>query len=306
VIENNKNKTRAMALRQVSPKLLASLKGLNLIAKTVVDGFMLGLHQSKRSGAGLEFSEYRPYQLGDDVRQIDWKLVARSDKFFVRNSEVETSVAVRILLDASASMQHEEDGITKFDYARWLAASLFYLAHQQGDAIGLYAVQTHITHVPAHHDKNQLKKIFSTLETLTPQGKWAERTQLDGLLSRSKRRELTIFISDMNEQTDEILTALNAYSRLKNDVVLFHLVGANELEFNYKGEIEFEDLETGEVVRVQAETAKAQYQTAISNRLKSLEKSMQAERIDYQRFLIQEPLDAALRKFLTIRNRLPK
>ena len=295
-----------MALRQVSPKLLASLKGLNLIAKTVVDGFMLGLHQSKRSGAGLEFSEYRPYQLGDDVRQIDWKLVARSDKFFVRNSEVETSVAVRILLDASASMQHEEDGITKFDYARWLAAALAYLAHQQGDAIGLYAVQTHITHVPAHHDKNQLKKIFSTLETLTPQGKWTEQTQLDALLSRSKRRELTIFISDMNEQTDEILTALNAYSKLKNDVVLFHLVGVNELEFNYKGEIEFEDLETGEVVRVQAETAKAQYQTAISNRLKSLEKSMQAERIDYQRFLIQEPLDAALRKFLTVRNRFPK
>jgi len=295
-----------MASHNLSPKLLARLKGLNLIAKTVVDGFMLGLHQSKRSGAGLEFSEYRPYQLGDDVRQIDWKLAARSDKFFVRNSEVETSVAVRILLDASASMQHEEDGITKFDYARWLAAALAYLAHQQGDAIGLYAIQTHITHVPAHHDKNQLKKIFSTLETLTPQGTWAEHMQLQALLSRSKRRELTLFISDMNEHTNEIISALNAYARLKNDVVLFHLVGANELEFNYKGEIEFEDLETGEVVRVQAETAKAQYQTAISNRLKTLEKSMQTERISYQRFLIQEPIDNALRKFLTIRNRLPK
>ncbi len=295
-----------MASHNLSPKLLARLKGLNLIAKTVVDGFMLGLHQSKRSGAGLEFSEYRPYQLGDDVRQIDWKLVARSDKFFVRNSEVETSVAVRILLDASASMQHEEDGITKFDYARWLAASLCYLAHQQGDATGLYAVQTHITHVPAHHDKNQLKKIFSTLETLTPQGKWAEKTQLEGLLSRSKRRELTIFISDMNEHTDEILSALNAYARLKNEVILFHLVGANELEFNYKGEIEFEDLETGELVRTNAGTIKAQYQTAMNNRLKTLEKSMQAERVDYQQFLIQEPLDNALRKFLTVRNRLPK
>jgi hypothetical protein len=160
--------------------------------------------------------------------------------------------------------------------------------------------------VPAHHDKNQLKKIFSTLETLTPQGKWAERTQLDGLLSRSKRREITIFISDMNEHTDEILSALKAYARLKNDVLLFHLIGANELEFNYKGEIEFEDLESGELVRINAEVAKTQYQASISNRLKSLEKSMQAERIDYQRFLIQEPLDAALRKFLTIRNRFPK
>ncbi len=295
-----------MMSRYISPKMLATLKGLNLIAKTVVDGFMLGLHQSKRSGAGLEFSEYRPYQIGDDLRRIDWKLVARSDKFFVRNSEVETSVAVRILLDASASMQHEEDGITKFDYARWLSASLCYLAYQQGDAIGLYAVQNRITHVPAHHDKNQLKKIFSTLETLTPQGRWAEQTQLETLLSRSKRREITIFISDMNEHADEIASALYAYSRLKNEVLLFHLVGANELDFNYKGDVEFEDLETGEIVKVNAETAKAKYQTAMRNRLRTLEKSMQAEQIAYQRFMIQEPLDDALRKFLTARNRLPR
>lgn len=295
-----------MTSRYISPKTLATLKGLNLIAKTVVDGFMLGLHQSKRSGSGLEFSEYRPYQIGDDLRRIDWKLVARSDKFFVRNSEVETSVAVRILLDASASMQHEEDGITKFDYARWLSASLCYLAYQQGDAIGLYAVQNHITHVPAHHDKNQLKKIFSTLETLTPQGRWAEQTQLEALLSRSKRREITIFISDMNEHVNEIASALYAYSRLKNEVLLFHLVGANELDFNYKGDVEFEDLETGEIVKVNAETTKAQYQTAMRNRLQTLEKSMQAEQIAYQRFMIQEPLDDALRKFLTARNRLPR
>ncbi|MGQ9804827.1 MAG: DUF58 domain-containing protein [Chlorobiales bacterium] len=295
-----------MASRNLSPKILAKLKGLNLIAKTVVDGFLLGLHQSKHIGVGLEFSEYRPYQVGDEIKNIDWKLAARSDKLFVRNSEVETTVAVRILLDASASMQHEEEGITKFDYARWLAASLCYLAHQQGDAVGLYAVQTDITHVPARYDKNQLKKIFNTLEMLVPQGRWTEKTQLDRLLSRSKWRELTLFISDMNEHTDEIVSALNAYARLKNDVTLFHLVGANELNFNYNGELEFEDLETSKIVKVHSESAKSQYQTAMQNRLKNLEKSMQAERIAYQRFIIQEPLDEALRKFLTLRNRLPR
>ncbi len=295
-----------MASQNLSPKTLAKLKGLNLIAKTVVDGFLLGLHQSKRIGVGLEFSEYRPYQLGDDVRTIDWKLAARSDKFFVRNAEVETSVAVRILLDASASMQHEEDGFTKFDYARWLAASLSYLANQQGDAVGLYAIQDDISHLPASRHKAQLQKIFNTLEMLSPQGKWVEPSQIQKLLSRSKLRELTLFISDMNEHTDEILTTLKAYSRLKNDVVLFHLLGKNELEFNYNGDIEFQDLETSEIVKVNAETAKAQYQIAMQNRLKTLEKSMQAERIAYQPFIIQEPLDHALRKFLTVRNRLPK
>ncbi len=295
-----------MASYIVSPNILAKLKGLNLIAKTVVDGFLFGLHQSKRIGIGLEFSEYRPYQLGDDVRTIDWKLVARSDKFFVRNAEVETSVAVRILLDASASMRHEEDGITKFDYARWLAASLCYLAYQQGDAVGLYAVQDNITHIPAHRDKRQLQKIFNTLETLFPQGKWIDSSQVQKLLTRSKLRELTLFISDMNEHTDEIISTLNVYARLKNDVVLFHLIGANERDFNYTGDIEFEDLETGEIVKVNAETAKAHYQTGMHNRLKTLEKSMQAEHIAYQRLVIQEPLDDALRKFLTMRKRLPR
>ncbi|MFQ3608310.1 MAG: DUF58 domain-containing protein [Chloroherpetonaceae bacterium] len=290
----------------ITPNTLAKLKGLNLIAKTVVDGFLLGLHQSKRIGIGLEFSEYRAYQLGDDVRTIDWKLVARSDKFFVRNAEVETSVAIRILLDASASMCHEEDGITKFDYARWLAASLSYLAYQQGDAVGLYVIQDSISHMPAQRDKTQLQRIFNTLQTVVPKGKWIDSSQIQKLLSRSKLRELTLFISDMNEHTDEIISTLNAYSRLKNDVVLFHLMGANERDFNYTGDIEFEDLETGEIVKVNAETAKAHYQTEMHNRLKTLEKSMQAERIAYQRFIIQEPLDDALRKFLTMRKRLPR
>lgn len=281
------------------------MKGLNLIAKTVVDDFMLGVHHGKRMGAGLEFSEYRPYQSGDDVRKIDWKLVARSDKVFVRDSEIESSISVRILLDASASMQHQEDGISKFDYARWLAASLFYLADQQGDAIELCAVQSNgIMHLPMRQDKNQLKKILSALETLTPKGQWATQHQLEALLLRSRRRQITIFISDMNEHTNEITSALKTYARLKNDVILFHLLGAKEMEFDYTGDIEFEDLETGETVRVNAQLAKTYYQTAIQNRLKLLEQTLQTERIAYQRFIIQEPLDSGLRKFLMVRNHM--
>lgn len=295
-----------MAHRYLSPKTLATLKNLNLIAKTVVDGLMLGLHQSHRSGAGLEFSEHRPYQPGDDVRRIDWKLAARSDKFFSRESEAETSVGVRILLDATASMRHEEDGISKFDYARWLAAALAYLAHRQGDAVELCAIQNQIIYLPARQDKRQLQKIFNALETLVPQGRWAERSQLESLVSRSKTRQITAFISDMHEQSDEILSALKAYSTLKNDVLLFHLVGAKELDFDYEGDIEFEDLETGEIVGANAQSVKARYQAAMRSRLQTLEESMRAERIDYQRFIVQEPLDEALRKFLTIRNRLPK
>ncbi|MCS6989002.1 MAG: DUF58 domain-containing protein [Chloroherpetonaceae bacterium] len=291
----------------LSPKTLASVKDLRLVAKTVVDGVLLGAHQSRRSGAGMEFSEHRPYQLGDDARRVDWKLAARSDKFFVRESEAETSVAVRIMLDASASMASEEDGVSKFDCARWLAAAIGYLAYQQGDAIGLCAMRNESAfRLPARRDKAQLNLFFNALETLAPQGKWADWSKLRSALCASNRRELVVFISDMHERADEILSTIRAFANLKNDVVAFHLVGKKELNFDYEGDMSFEDLETGEIIETNAEDAREAYKRNLSDRLKTLENAMLSERIAYQRIVIQEPIDEALRQFLLRRNRLPR
>src|SRR3954453_1139879 len=127
--------------RLVDPKIIMSIKNLPLAAKTTVDGFMASIHSSNVKGVGMEFSQYRSYQAGDDLRRLDWKMFARSDRYYIRESEIETSISVKLLIDASASMNHEDSGFTKIEYARYLAASLAYLAGLQGDAIGLYVLQ---------------------------------------------------------------------------------------------------------------------------------------------------------------------
>jgi uncharacterized protein (DUF58 family) len=128
-------------MTMLDPKVLMTIKDLPLLAKTVVDGFMNGFNKSTVKGPGLEFSQYRSYQPGDDLRWLDWRMFARSDRYYIRESEVETSISVRFLVDASASMNHDDNGVKKIDYARFLTASLAYLANLQGDAVGLYVFQ---------------------------------------------------------------------------------------------------------------------------------------------------------------------
>ncbi|MEO7531847.1 MAG: DUF58 domain-containing protein, partial [Sediminibacterium sp.] len=127
--------------RLTDPKILMAIKNLPLAAKTTIDGFMSGINKSKVKGPGLEFSQYRSYQPGDDLRWLDWKMYARSDRYYIRESEIETSIAIRFLIDASASMNHADNGIAKIEYARYLAASLGCLANLQNDSVGLYVFQ---------------------------------------------------------------------------------------------------------------------------------------------------------------------
>jgi uncharacterized protein (DUF58 family) len=290
------------AASRLAPQTLAGLKNLTLIAKTVVDGFMLGSHKSLASGGGLEFSEYRSYQSGDDARRIDWKMYSRSDKLFIRESEIETSISVRVILDISASMLHSEDGISKHQYATFLAAAIAYLAEKQGDSIGLYAINDRVIHLPARRSPQQVAAFIHTLETLKPSGTWANWETLSPILAASKQRELTVFISDMHELTDEVFTALTKYRALKNDVLLCHLVGRRELTLDYGNGVTLEDLETGEQTPLTAD-AKKNYIAALNTRHESLRLSLLSSGIDYHQFIIQEPLDAALREFLSRRGR---
>ncbi|MCS7210029.1 MAG: DUF58 domain-containing protein [Chloroherpetonaceae bacterium] len=291
--------------RFIDPRALAAIARLELVAKTVVDGFMLGLHHSPHSGIGLEFSQYRSYQPGDDLRQVDWKVYARSDKFFVRESEVETSITIRFMLDSSASMNHTENGLSKFDYARFLVASLAYLSHHQGDAIALTALnsQQQVCIEPRHHPQH-LHRILHTLESLTAQSKWDEWHMLETVLRPLRHRELIVFISDLHEHTEELQTALRKLAGQRNEVLLCHLLGANELTLLQPAAAIFEDLETGERVPVQTEAIRQAYQAAFTAHLSSLREKFLEHRIFYHRFLIQEPLDRALQAFLNARKKL--
>ena len=293
------------AYRFIDPHILAAISNLPLLARTVVDGFMLGAHQSPRPGAGQEFNQYRSYQPGDDLRRVDWKTYARSDRFYVRESEIETSVTVRFILDASASMAHRDRGLVKLDYARFLIAALGYLAHQQGDAIGLYSLpENGAVALPPKRDHQQLHRFLHQLEKLEPAGVWPEWQQVENIFASAPMRELVIVVSDLHERREEITAALTKLRALKHEVLLFQLLGRNEVDFTFAGEVTFQDLETGEKLPVNTEAARASYRQTVQQHLGALARKWRQQDVGYELLVLDQPLDHALRRYLTQRTKL--
>jgi len=291
--------------RYVDPKTLAALGDLALAARTVVDGFMYGVHHSRMPGAGLEFSQYRSYQSGDDVRRIDWKLFARSDRYFLRDAETDTSVTVRVVLDASESMAHAEHGLTKFDYARMIAAVLTVLAYRQGDAIGLYALNdADMRVIPPQRGHQHLDRLLHALERLSPAGVWPDWPRMAGSFTAGGQRGIIAIITDLHERHDEIRTVAAKLAALRQEVLLLHIIGRAELEFAYHGTVTFEELETGRRIEVDADAVRPGYLAALHGHLDDLCRSLEDLQVDYARFPLDQPLDVALRQFLTSRARL--
>jgi len=291
--------------RFIDPHILAAISDLHLLAKTEVDGFMLGANQSPRPGVGLEFNQYRSYQPGDDLRLVDWKMYARSDRYYVREADVETSITVRFVLDASASMAHEEGSIAKFDYARFLIASLGFLAHAQGEAVGLEMIREGaVSHLPPKRDHQQLHRFLHDLERARAQGVWPDWPKLEGVFTAEHKREMIVFVSDLHEQRDEIFAALSKLSALRNEVLLFHLLGRNEIDFSYEGFLTFEDLETGKTLQVDAGRARQPYLNHMQQKLRTMKQALHDERISYTLLRLDQPLDLALRQYLAQRTKL--
>jgi uncharacterized protein (DUF58 family) len=289
--------------RLIPPSTLATLGSLELVARTVVDGFMYGAHPSRMAGAGIEFSQYRSYQPGDDLRRVDWKLFGRSDRYFVRESESETSVTVQLVLDASGSMAGAESGVSRLDYGRFVAAALALLAHRQGDATSLHLVRNGelVTH-PAQRGQRHLHRLLHSLEQATAEGAWPPWSTLEGPLS-SGGRAITVFISDVHERADEIRTAIAHLSSLRHDVALVHLVGREELEFPYAGPVTFEELETGRTVEVDADSARPAYLASVARALDALAGELAERPIVYLRSVTDQPVDEVLRAFSALRRR---
>jgi uncharacterized protein (DUF58 family) len=288
-----------MPHRLINPQTFTAIKDLRLIAKAVVDGFLLGLNQSIRRGAGIEFSQYRSYQPGDDLRQLDWKMFARSDRYYIRESEVDSSVAVRFVVDASGSMAHQDGNLTKLDYARYLVAALAYLAAQQGDAVGLFVLQENqVVPLAPGQSTQHLQRLFYQLGQLQPTGKFPCLDRLSPVFAKKRQKEITVLITDMYEQTTEISETLRKIGAREKDTLLFHLMGQNELEFNYQGQVSFQDLETGQTLQVNSESQRADYLQNLHAWLQDIETDTRKRQIHYERFHLHEPLDKALRAFL--------
>ena len=289
----------------LDPKILMAIKELSLAAKTTIDGFMSGINKSTIKGPGMEFSQYRSYQPGDDLRSLDWKMFARSDRYYIRESEVDTSISIRFLIDASASMNHEDGDFKKIDYARYLAASLAYLGNLQGDAIGLYVFKDGgIFSLAARQDYQHLARLFYQLEQIKPEGNFTSQVNYKELYGGSPKRELLIFITDLYERGNEISDLLDELNTLRHEVVVFQLMAKNELELDFKGYSTFEDLETGKTIQVDQGQARKIYRQQMTEHLEKTRTKLLDKQIFYRMLQTDQPLDQALRDFLNQRNKL--
>ena len=286
------------------PNILISLRNLSLAAKTTIDGFMTGANKSAIKGSGMEFSQYRSYMPGDDLRWMDWKMYARSDRYYIRESESETNISVRLLVDASASMDHRDGQYTKMEYARYLAACLAYLANMQGDAVGLYLMREDgIFSLAARQGFQNLNRLYYQLEQAGPAGKFTQPVHYKDIYAGGRTRELLIFITDLYQENNEISTLLDLLGALRHEIIVLHLMGRNEMDLTYSGYTTLEDLETGNTVQVDTAAIKKEYQEKLNTHLENIKKELLGRNIDYRLLITDEPVDQALRDYLKARNR---
>ncbi len=291
--------------RLLDPRIILSLKNLPLAAKTTVDGFMSGIHKTRVRGADLEFMQYRSYQPGDDLRWLDWKMYGRSDRFYIRESEKDSSISVRIIIDASASMDHIDLGIKKIEYARYLAASLAYLANQQQDAVGLYVFEdNHFFSIPAKKDNHHLERIYYQLESIQPGGKFTKPAHYKEIFAGIAKRELVIFITDLYEEHSEIMNLIESLVAMKNEILVFQLMGKNEFEMDFQGYQTLRDLETGETVRMEGTTHFKEYKENMDQYLYKLRMKLLDWDIFYRLVHMDQPIEEFLTAFLNQRNQL--
>jgi uncharacterized protein (DUF58 family) len=287
------------------PRALARLGDLALVARVVVDGLGDGSHRSRTAGAGLEFSQYRSYEPGDDPRRLDWKLLARSDRYFVREAETESSIALRLVLDATASMAYAEDGVSKLDCARWAAAGLAAVAHRQGDAVGLAVVRDADALVlPPARGPAQYHRVLRALETAAPAGRWPPWPTVEALVARRATRGVTVILTDLAEREDEIELAARRLVVLGDDVRLLHVTAPAERTLDLHGPITFEEYETGARVELDADAARERYLAARAGWLREVRAGLERRGVLYAELRLDEPLDAGLRRALAVRGSL--
>ena len=290
--------------RLLDPKILLTIKDLQLAARTTIEGFMSGINKSSIKGEGLEFSQYRSYQPGDDLRQLDWKAYARSDRYYIRESEIETSISVRFI-DASGSMNHADNGYTKIEYAKYLAASLAWLAGLQGDAVGLYVLQDqHLFSLDSKRDYQHMARFYYQLENIAAAGITAKPVHYKSIFSGAGKKELVIFITDLYEQDRELFDVLDSLAVMKHEIIVFHLMGNNELEFDYGDYAALEDMETGKIVKINARRDKSLYKEQVEKYLAAVRMQMLNQHFFYRLLNMRHPVEQALRDFLKQRSKL--
>ncbi len=297
-----KARAHTTGARFIDPKVLARIDNLELVARTVVDGFISGLHRSPYLGLSIDFAEHRAYVPGDDIRRIDWRVFGRTDRFYVKEFEADTNANFSVVLDISRSMEFGTAGITKLEYAKFLTASLTYMSNRQRDRVGLITFDTDIVDIVPPSAKH-MEVVLHTLERTKATREGELAGTLNKIAETFKRRSVIVLISDLYEEPTAVMSAVNSLRRKGNDLIVFHVLDPAEVEFSYDRPLNFEDLETGQQVAVVPETLRDQYRTLLTEHRESIARLMGNNRVDYAFFDTSIPLDLALLKYLMSRQR---
>ncbi len=289
--------------RFVDPKILSRIGNLELMARNVVEGFINGLHRAPFFGASIDFAEHRGYVAGDDIRRVDWRLYARTDRYYVKQYEADTNTNLTVLFDVSKSMSFGSRGIPKLEYGSFVAACLGYLAQRQRDRVGIITFDADIVaHVPP--SAKHFNVMLQTLDRAKAERQGRLVEPLTKMAEHLKRRGILVLISDFYEEPEIILEAIKPLKFLGNDLIVFHVLDPAEIDFDYDDASSFEDLESGEQIPVVPQSLAAEYRGLIRAHIEALTTQFSEHRIDYTLLNTSEPLDRALFSYLSSRERL--
>jgi uncharacterized protein (DUF58 family) len=290
--------------RFIDPAVLAKIGSLEFVARTVVDGVINGSHRSPYFGSSVDFAEHRGYVPGDDIRRVDWRVYARTDKYYIKEFEADSNSNFSVLLDVSKSMAFGSR-ITKLDYAKTLAACLTYLVSKQRDRVGLVTFDEDIVdHVPP--SAKHVDVVLHALDRVQARRPGRLGAPLRKLAEHFGRRGIVVVVSDLYEEPDEILDALSLIRFRGNDVILFHVLDPAEIDFTFEDAASFEDLESGEQLPVVPDALRKQYRELIREHITTLTTKSAEQRVDYNLLNTTVPLDFALFNYMSIRDRLSR
>lgn len=280
-------------------ELLAAGNRLSLLAKHIVDGFFIGMHEGTRRGIGTEFSQYRSYQPGDDIRQVDWKMFARSDRYYIKEADVETSVTIRFFLDASSSMLYEENGYTRFKYASLITAALGTFAHRQGDLFALHIVNDNQQNLlRERRNKHQLNRFYEMIESAECSGSWPHSQRWLTENISSKRREFWVVCSDMLDNVETWKSFVNIAEIIGHEVHFFQILGENELNLPSHEVMTVKDPEGDRKRNIRTSAVRDQYLKNLHSYLDELKSSIVSRKTNLDLISMKTPVSEALQRVL--------